>query len=166
MEEINHKVEKDDKKEGRGVHFILSHSYLVFLFSVILGAIFDIFVLSNFFRHIPYQEIGFILIIFGSIVVYWAQRTSGNYKEHIAKQKGESFFYRGPYKFSRHPTHFGLFIMTLGLAFLINSLFSVIFTILAYLLTKKFFIKKQEKILEKKYGEVYKDYKKKVQNWI
>jgi len=48
----------------------------------------------------------------------------------------------------------------------INSLFGVILTILAHVVTKVFFLKKEEVILERKYGEVYTEYKKKVKNWL
>lgn len=166
MEENEDNLNKENGKRSPGVHFLLSHSYLVFLFSVILGVIFDIFAPFNLFLNVPSQSIGVGLIFLGSIIVYWAQTTSGNYKENEPKFKNKSFFYRGPYKFTRNPTHFGLLIMTLGLALLINSFFSIVFTIIAHVLTKIFFVKKQEKILEKKYGDLYLDYKKKVKNWI
>jgi len=166
MEENENNQKDNNTQNDYGVHFLLTHSYLVFLFSVILGVVFDIFIPFNLFLNPWSQSIGVGLIFLGSIIVYWAQKTSGNYDENSPKHKNKSFFYRGPYKFTRNPTHFGLMIMTLGLALLINSLFSVIFTILAHILTKIFFVKKQEKILEKKYGELYLDYKKKVKNWI
>lgn len=162
MQEI---INNMNNKEGNsyGVHFLLSHSYLVFLASVILGVVFDIIIPSDIFKGDYYQQVGLICIFLGSIIIFWAQRTSGSYKD---SSLSDSFFYRGPYKFSRHPTHFGLFIMTLGLAFIINSLFSVIFTIVAHFLTKFFFVKKQEEILERKYGETYLKYKRRVKNWI
>lgn len=166
MEETGDNQIGGSKQNGYGVHFLLSHSYLVFLFSVILGVIFDIFIPFNLFLNISSQSIGVGLIFIGSIIVYWAQNTSGSYKEGDPKFENKSFFYRGPYKFTRNPTHFGLLIMTLGLALLINSLFSIIFTLIAHILTKFFFVKKQEKILENKYGEVYLEYKRKVKNWI
>jgi len=166
MEENNNNLKDDNNQNGYGVHFLLSHSYLVFLISVILGVVFDIFLPFNLFLNTSFQSIGVGFIILGSIVVYWAQSISGNYDENSPKDKNKSFFYRGPYKYTRNPTHFGLFIMTLGLALLINSLFSIIFTIIAHILTKFFFVKKQEKVLENKYGELYLEYKKKVKNWI
>ncbi len=160
--------QKDEFKEYRRgtVHFILLHSYLIFLFAVILGVFFDTFYNGRIFSHSIYQYIGFLMLIISSIIIYWAQSTSLNYKEKAKKNKSVSLFESGPYKYSRSPTHFGLFIMTLGLALIINSLFSVIFTIMAYLITKFFFLKKEEKLLENKYGQTYIDYKKKVKNWI
>ena len=106
------------------------------------------------------------MLFVGPIIIYWAQATSSNYKKRIIKDETRSPFGLGPYRFLRSPTHFGLFILTFGFGLVINSLYSVIFTIIAYFITKLFFLKKEEKILEKKYGQVYIDYKKKVKNWI
>lgn len=147
-------------------HFVLVHSYIIFLFAVVLGVLFDLLLKQKIFTNDIYQYTGFLMLIIGSIIIYWAQSTSSNYKEKAHKNNSESHFEQGPYKYLRSPTHFGLFIMTLGLSLIINSLFSFIFTIIAYIISKFFFLKKEEEILEGKYGEVYSEYKKKVKNWI
>lgn len=153
----------EDKKalyKGK-VHFVLSHSYTVFLFAVVLGVVFDIVVPLHISSSVTYKSIGLIMIIIGSIIVYWAQSTS-----YLVKVKSKIGFHNGPYKYFRSPTHFGLFIMTLGLALIISSPFSILFTIIAYIITKFIFIKKEERILEEKYGEDYNNYKNKVRNHI
>lgn len=165
MEKENPKNEIVDYRKET-VHFILLHSYLIFLFAVILGVIFDTTLKREIFSNPIYQYIGFFMLFISSIIIYWAQSTSANYQERVHKKEGRSFFEFGPYKYLRSPTHFGLFILTLGFALIINSLFSVIFTFIAYLITKIFFLRKEERLLEKKYGEVYSSYKKKVKNWI
>lgn len=147
-------------------HFVLVHSYIIFLFAVILGALFDLLLKKKIFSNEIYQYIGFFMLIFSSIIIYWAQRTSSNYKKRIGEDSSRSHFEYGPYRYLRNPTHFGLFVMTLGFSLIINSLFSVIFTIISYIIAKFFFLKKEEKILERKYGEIYSEYKKKVKNWI
>ena len=147
------------------VHFILSHSYSVFLLAVVLGVIFDIFIPINIYQRPIYQYLGFGMIVVGSILIYWAQSTSSRTKKEMAEGAPRDFA-RGPYKYTRNPTHIGLAVMTLGLGFLINSLFSVIFIIVAFLVTKSFFLKKEEDILEEKYGQAYLDYKKKVRTWL
>ncbi|MFA6251278.1 MAG: methyltransferase [Candidatus Paceibacterota bacterium] len=158
---------KEFKEYRKGtVHFILLHSYLIFLFAVILGVIFDTYLNRKIFSNDVYQVIGFLMLIISSIIIYWAQSSSANYKKKVHKKEGRSHFEFGPYRYLRSPTHFGLFILTIGFALIINSLFSIIFTIIAYIITKLFFLKKEEKMLEEKYGQVYRDYKKKVKNWI
>lgn len=149
------------------VHFILSHSYMVFLVAVMLGAIFHTFSSVNIFSAPIYPYIGFVLLVAGSLLIYWAQSTSNCTKKEIQEgQKSERDFERGPYKFSRSPTHNGLTIMTLGLALILNSFFTFLFILIAAIITKLIFLKEEEILLEKKYGQTYCEYKKRVKTWI
>ena len=163
MEENEQKVNKH--KNGM-VHFILVHSYLVFLFAIILGASLDPLINKKVFSNSVYQNIGLLLLAVSSLIIYWAQKSSSNYHKKEIKNDSRSKFEFGPYKYLRSPTHFGLFIMTLGFSLIINSFFGVVLTVIAYAITKLLFLKKEEKILEKKYGQIYSEYKKKVKNWI
>lgn len=166
MEPIEHQENEFKVKRKQTVHFVLLHSYLIFLIAIVLGVFLDITFRIKIFSDNIYQYIGFGMLIVSSIIIYWAQSTSANYQERIHKKEGRSHFEFGPYRYLRSPTHFGLFIMTLGFSLIINSLFGVILTLIAYAITKLFFLRKEEKILENKYGEVYREYKKKVRNWI
>jgi protein-S-isoprenylcysteine O-methyltransferase Ste14 len=105
-------------------------------------------------------------MIISSVLIYWAQSSSANYKTKTEKIGSKSYFERGPYKYTRHPTHLGLLILTVGFGLIINSPFSIIFSFIAYLLSIFIFLKKEERLLERKYGETYLNYKKKTRNWI
>jgi len=153
-------------KRKETVHFVLLHSYLIFLIVIVLGVFLDITFKIKIFSDDIYQYIGFGMLFVSSVIIYWAQSTSSNYQERVHKKEGRSHFEFGPYQYLRSPTHFGLFVLTLGFSLIINSLFGVVLTIIAYVITKLFFLKKEEKILENKYGEVYREYKKKIRNWI
>lgn len=166
MNEIEKQEEEFKQYRKDAVHFVLVHSYLIFLFAIILGVFFDTFLKKKIFSNDIYVNIGFLMLLISTIIIYWAQSTSSNYKKRIGQSESRSHFEAGPYRYLRSPTHFGLFIMTIGFGLIINSLFTIIFTIIAYTITKLFFLKKEEKLLEKKYGEVYRQYKKKVKNWI
>ena len=155
----------NNNKNGM-VHFVLVHSYLIFLLAVILGVFLDTTINKEIFSNDVYQIVGFGMLIISSIIIYWAQKTSSNYTQKDIKGDSRSQFEFGPYRYHRSPTHFGLFIMTLGFSLIINSFFGVVLTFIAYLVTKFVFLKKEEKLLETKYGQVYAAYKKKVKNWI
>jgi protein-S-isoprenylcysteine O-methyltransferase Ste14 len=157
---------KDTPQSTGMVHFILSHSYTVFLFAVVLGVVLDVFIPMDIFEHYLYQPIGFGMIVLGSILIYWAQSTSRKTNKEMQRENTPRDFERGPYKYSRNPTHIGLSIMTLGLGFLLQSVFSIAFIAVASLVTKFIFLKKEERLLEEKYGQAYLDYKKKVRTWV
>ena len=160
-------LKKEESRRDGVVHVLLSHSYMVFFLAVILGAICHIFFTLSIFENSAYQYIGLSMIALGSIIIYWAQSTSScTRKEVVIGEKSERDFERGPYKYSRNPTHNGLTLMTLGLSLLINSFFTFIFMVAAAIITKVIFLKEEESILEDKYGQVYCEYKKKVRTWI
>ncbi len=148
------------------IHIILFNTYFLFLVSVVLGAIFDQLYHYDFFGHKGFEYFGLFIIITGSILVYWAQSTTKVKKEDFNKDRDVNFFYRGPYKYTRNPTNLGIAAMCIGLGFAMNSVFTILFGFLVYLISRFFLIKKQDLILEERYGGVFSEYKKKVKDWL
>jgi protein-S-isoprenylcysteine O-methyltransferase Ste14 len=166
-------MENNDKNLSREkphisgiIHVLLYHSYVVFLFAVVLGVIFDAIFTFGKFQGFLYQIIGLFMIMIGTFVVFWAQKTTSYKKSEIQKERDTNFFIKGPYKYTRNPTNFGLSLMSLGLGFVIGSLFAIFFVVVTYLISKLIFIKKQDSILEERYGDVFNEYKKRVKNWL
>ena len=79
-------------------------------------------------------------------------------KENMSKET----FSRGPYRYTRNPTNFGLFLLMLSFGIIMNALFIIVFSVLSFIFNKFIFIKKEEEILAKKYGTPYLEYKKSV----
>lgn len=166
MDKYNQNLNKEDKKVVGVVHVLLSHDYAIFFLAVVLGVIFDVIFTVHVFNSIVYEYIGLFMIFIGSLVIYWAQRTTGSSNNEIGKERDINFFFRGPYKYTRNPTNFGLTFAVLGFGLLINSLFSIIFILITYIISKLIFIKKQDNILKDRYGAVYEEYLKKVKDWL
>jgi len=148
------------------VHVILFHNYSIFLLAVVLGVVLDGLFKYNIFNAQIYESIGLIMIILGPALVYWAQSSTTSYKGEPGKERGLDFFLRGPYRYTRNPTNLGVTIMSLGLGFLLKSPISILFILITYLVSRFIFIKKQDLILEEKYGIIFNDYKKKVRDWL
>jgi protein-S-isoprenylcysteine O-methyltransferase Ste14 len=106
------------------------------------------------------MQIGFIILILATLLILWAQKTSRDLRK-VQPVKMEHFC-RGPYCYTRSPTHFGLLFLMLGFGTIVNSFFIVICTFAAFIITRFVFLDKEEKILEEKYGTPYLEYKKKV----
>jgi len=166
MEKDNKDLNKEKKHVSGIVHVLLSQDYAIFFLAVVLGVTFDIFFKAHFFKGVIYEYIGLFLMVFGSLVVFWAQRTTRLVGKKISDNRDVSFFLNGPYKYTRNPTNFGLTLSVLGLALLIHSLFSVIFMIMAYIVSRFFFIKRQDAILKERYGDIFEEYTKKVKDWL
>jgi len=155
----NHKTHHiTEAKEEANIQIMLSRSYSLFFIFFVFGLIID--VLTRFRINTPgIENVGLILIIISSLLVYWAQ--SVNKRPKFLADGTRNFAY-GPYAFSRHPTYLGIFILTLGAAFLMSSVSILVTSILAYAVSSFTVMEKEEKRHIKKYGEQYLRYKKQV----
>ena len=155
------KENKALKHHKTKVHHTLAHSYYSYFILFLLGITLDLLYPVRISIHpVIISSIGILIIVISSFLIFWAQRTS--HKLNVKDEITVETFCKGPYCYTRTPTNFGLFFLVLGFAFVINAFFLVIFTIVAFVLAKLFFLKKQEAILEEKYGSPYIEYKKKV----
>ncbi len=165
MEDKINQIEKDSKPAGI-VHVILSQSYTIYFLAIVLGVAFDVIFSFKFFSNQIFSTLGLVMIVLGSILIYWAQSTTTYSKSETKQNRDVNFFSRGPYKYTRNPTNFAVALMSLGLGFIINSLFTIIFIIVTYLISRFIFIKMQEDILKERYGDVYEEYRKSVKDWL
>ena len=139
------------------VHKVLAQSYSVYLVSFLVGISLDIIFQLKIFNVQAIVFLGPALLVFATILIFWAQHTSRHLKKEDLSREA---FFRGPYRFTRSPTHYGLFFLMLGFGIINNAVFVVLFTLVAFLVTRLIFLDKQEKILEEKYGTHYAEYKK------
>lgn len=148
-------------KKPLSIHELLAHSYMVFFVSFLFGVILEVeFPLSKNFMDIG---IGYTLLFLGTVLVLWAQNTSrSGKKERLSGNVSSSNFFKGPYKITRTPTHLGMLLTVLGAGFVWGSLWMICGSVVAYLITKFTFVKKEEEILEERYGAPYLEYKKKI----
>jgi protein-S-isoprenylcysteine O-methyltransferase Ste14 len=72
----------------------------------------------------------------------------------------------GPFRFSRNPLYISLTVMYLGIAVTANTLWPLAFLVFAMVIVDRETILKEEKFLEKKFGEEYRSYKARVRRWI
>lgn len=141
------------------VHVVLAQSYLTYFIFCSLGLFLEVFFPMNIY--VPHAKI-FAILCFavGPLLILWAQYTSKRF-EILKKQTGQPQFNRGPYRYLRNPTQFGLVILVGGYALVTSASTLFIATGIAYLISNIFF-RKHEEILESRYGEPYKEYKSSV----
>jgi protein-S-isoprenylcysteine O-methyltransferase Ste14 len=148
-------MENTDKKESvfevdqykDKVHWVLAYSYSVYFTLFLVGVFLDLIFNLKFLNFSPVTSIGVIFIVLATGLIFWAQRTSRNLKKETLTKET---FCKGPYRFTRSPTHWGLFLLILGFGIIINAIFVVISAIISLILTKLIYLKKEETILEKK----------------
>ena len=139
------------------VHRILANSYSVSFLFFLAGVLLDLLFKLKFLNFSFMVPTGIVLIFLASLLILWAQKTSRNLKkENLSKES----FNKGPYAFTRSPTHWGLFFLMFGFGIMNSAVFIVTLSIISFIFTKFIYLKKEEIILEKKYGAPYLEYKK------
>lgn len=156
---MEEKIDLNTKESKDGVHGILAHSYSAYFISFLVGVLLDLILKLKIFNFDLMEEVGIFMIILASLLIFWAQKTSRNLKIEDLKKEN---FSKGPYAFTRSPTHWGLFFLTLGFGIMTGAVFVVISTIVSHIISRFIYLKKEEMILEKKYGAPYLEYKKSV----
>ncbi len=162
--ETNNSQTKTEPNSGLIVHQVLAVSYATYLVAVILGFISD-FIWPIRFSSQAVSVIGFICIVLGSFLAFWAQYVSGKGSSIRHDQKenlSHIHFSAGPYSITRAPTQYALLLLALGLALIYGSVVMVAMTLVAFVLGRFVFIPMEEHHLLNKYGTSYEEYKKKV----
>lgn len=153
-------METENKNPHKNtVHRVLAHSYSMYFVLFLVGVTLDLIFKFKIFTSSIMVPVGIILLMLASFLILWAQKTSRNLKtENMSKET----FCKGPYCYTRSPTHWGLFFLMLGFGIIANAVFVILSTLISFIIAKFIFIEKQETILEQKYGTPYLEYKKSV----
>ena len=149
-----------DNKHKHNVHKVLAHSYTTYFVLLLIGVCLDLIFDYEIFSNPVMIPIGFLFLILATIIILWAQKTGRDLRK-VEEVKAEHFC-RGPYCYTRIPTQWGLFFLILGFGIITNSFFVVLSTVLSLFIFKFIFIGKHDRILIKKYGAAYMEYKKSV----
>lgn len=72
----------------------------------------------------------------------------------------------GPYRFSRNPIYVAFSILVLGIACWLNSLWLVATLAVVVLLMNAVVIPREERYLERRFGDTYLEYKSRVRRWL
>lgn len=72
----------------------------------------------------------------------------------------------GPYRFTRNPMYVGFTLMYLGISALANALVPILLLPAVFAVVRRGVIEREERYLERKFGDEYLEYKERVRRWI
>ena len=72
----------------------------------------------------------------------------------------------GPYRFTRNPAYLGMALISVGIALLADSLWALAPLPIVLLLIDRTVIAREERYLERKFGDEYVGYKRGVRRWV
>ena len=111
-----------------------------------------------------FVPVGAVLLLLAPAVILWSQHTLRRFRSAAAT--GTLRFAEGPYRLTRNPTYLGLFLLTLGFAFLANSLTLTLAAVFSFIIVRAFIVPREERLMEKKYGDSYRTYRDTVGRWF
>jgi protein-S-isoprenylcysteine O-methyltransferase Ste14 len=132
-----------------------------------LGTIVDSFLRLPSFSSPIVAALGFVLISLGFLLRVWAAvHFYGHQMRVISLEPQNSLVTTGPFRYSRNPLYLGGNVFCFfGAALLLGSPGALIMTALQLPLVN-FMIRREEKQLERKFGEEFRTYKKQVRRWL
>jgi protein-S-isoprenylcysteine O-methyltransferase Ste14 len=72
----------------------------------------------------------------------------------------------GPYRFTRNPLYLGMTLIYVGITALANALPAALFLPIVLHVMRRGVIEREERYLERKFGDEYLDYKARARRWI
>ena len=111
--------------------------------------------------------IGLLLIAASGPIVISALRAFSRAKTTFLFRKPTSALVTdGPYRFSRNPGYVSLTLLYGSIGFLVNSLWVLLMAVPAVTVIHFGVIKREERYLEAKFGDEYREYKTAVRRWV
>lgn len=139
---------------------------MIYALTFLAAFLMEMVVGTDFFRWGAQLLAGLFFLSFGTGLMTWSVailiRSGTNVPTYMPTKK---IVTRGPYSFTRNPIYIGLTCVYVGFAFLFDIVWAFIFIgPLIYFITK-YVIFREEEYLEKKFGDVYLEYKADVRRW-
>lgn len=105
--------------------------------------------------------VGLALTFGGILFRYWSIRTLGKFFTSVVKvQTGQRVIQHGPYRFLRHPSYTGSFVMALGISVLFRSYVGLAFVLIGFFGAYIYRITAEEKTMLAEFGDEYAAFQK------
>ena len=146
---------------------VIAFPPLIFGGALIIGLIVHYFVPIQFLAGTLSIWLGVLLILVAGPIILSAVRTIRRAQTAFDLRKPTtSIVTEGAFRFSRNPAYLALTLLYIGIASLINSLWVFLMVVPTVMVMQRGVIKREERYLERKFGEEYLRYKEQVRRWI
>jgi len=156
----------NNNKDHAGVYLPPPLIYIaIFLLAILIQNLVPLN--KDFFYSSGATTIGLMLMLAGVVFNFPALRQFVKSKNTLVTVKpAHSLQTTGIYSVSRNPMYVSLLLFYAGLSFLIGNWWNLILSPLLVWVVQSYVIKREEKYLERRFGQAYLDYKSKVRRWI
>ncbi len=136
------------------------------IYSIVTMVLLYIFIPE--FNHIsfPINLIGLVISTIGFILMGKVRDLFRKHQTQVKLGKPNFLVKEGVFSKSRNPMYVGMFIMVLGFSIFSTNVLALFLPLIFIILVRVIFIRKEEKIMYRTFGQEYIDYKNKVRRWI
>jgi protein-S-isoprenylcysteine O-methyltransferase Ste14 len=115
----------------------------------------------------PWNLVGMLPIVFGIWINLSADRAFKKAHTTVKPfEESNALIQRGVFQLRRNPMYLGFEFILIGLVLLIRSLSPYLVVLLFPIVIDRYFIQVEERMLDTKFGEDWRQYKAKVRKWI
>ncbi len=140
---------------------------VIFLAALLIGVILERVWPAPFVPPSARVPVGFtvlaVAVVLAGLTVPWFRRM--NTSIHVHKPT-TALITGGPYRFSRNPAYLALTLLYVGIAVLIDGLWTIALLLPALVALHYGVIAREERYLERKFGDQYRRYRARVRRWI
>lgn len=154
----------NERDDHAGVAF---HPPLLLLLFIVLGFVGRWLDPARFLPAAWAWPIGILLVVAALVLFGWAvdiMRRGG--ASVPTNEPTDAIVERGPFTVSRNPIYLSMALLLLGIGFWANSVWFLALAGVAVILLTQGVIVREERYLERKFGETYLAYKRRVRRWI
>ncbi len=116
---------------------------------------------------VPAGWIGSAVCVLALALGVWAVATITRAGSNVPTNRSTTAIVEaGPYRFTRNPIYTGMFLVLVGLAIAVNSLWLLVTLVPFSLVIRYGVVAREEAYLERKFGDVYRGYRSRVRRWL
>lgn len=138
-----------------------------FLLALLAGVGLQRIIPLGFLPPLSDSLVGWVAVGLGMALLAWSELQFARYKtSHDNRATASALITTGPFQFSRNPVYIGLFILLVGLAMALNTLWILFFSPLALLVMQFHVVPREEACLEQTFPDAYPSYRQSVRRWL
>ena len=140
---------------------------LTYLLTLLLGLVLDRRLHLPFLPHRVAGVLGWPLVGGGLALATWFIRKMRGADTTLDVNKpASSLVQDGPFRYSRNPGYLSLTMLYTGIALLRNALWTILLVPLVLYVIQREVIEREERYLQRTFGEEYVAYKRRVRRWV
>jgi protein-S-isoprenylcysteine O-methyltransferase Ste14 len=144
------------------------HPPLFFLSALLLGALIDDRVRQLLiFQDNRWRWLGVVVAVIGIALVATGRATMVKHGTNVNPTQPATVIVKsGPFRFTRNPLYVGLTVLYVGLSLLLNTWWSLFLLVPVWIVMHAFVVRREEAYLERKFGDTYLNYRRRVRRYL